>query len=271
MRLRRLIGDFIRKRNPLDIEQIEIPVKAKSSLRIAHVSDVHIPRCAFSPREIADSVQKQMPDVIFLTGDVMDRRTHFCAPRISLLLALLLEIAPVYAISGNHERGNSEYYKIWETMLTLRGVHFVDEKVARFEKAGTTFVIVGMRDINLKRDLVYDFSFLSEITVADDECYLLLHHRPSIWRDVYPPDAPMPEVVFSGHAHGGQIRIPFTNRGLVAPNQGLFPKYTSGLYRHPRGSYEVVSRGLASVTNPIRINNRPHIPIVELISNNFEE
>jgi len=269
MNLRRLIGDFIRKQNSLDIEHLTIPIEISSSftsLRIAHVSDVHLPRCAFSPREIAEAVKKEKPDVIFLTGDVMDGRSKFDGSKISLLIGLLIKIAPVYAISGNHERNNHKYYKIWRTMLELRGVHFIDDRVTRFEKDDVTFVIVGMRDINVSRSLELDFSFLTELEITDDECYLLLHHKPNVWRFYYPIDAPIPNVVFSGHAHGGQIRIPFISRGVIAPEQGVFPKYTSGLYRYFNGSQEVISRGLASSTKPIRVNNRPHIPIVELVS-----
>jgi len=269
MRLRRLIGDFIRERNPLDIEQIVIPIKGISSgftsLRIAHLSDVHIPKSAFSPVEIANALKKHKPDVIFLTGDMVDGRLKFDGPAIALFISILQKIAPIYAVSGNHEQNNCEYCNIWKTMLKLRGVYFIDDKVAYFEKDGTTFVIVGIGDIDKEEIWKFDSSFISEIEVAADECYLLLHHKPNIWRSYYPTDVSVPDVVFSGHAHGGQVVIPYLNRGLLAPAQGLFPKYTSGLYQFSDGSYEVVSRGLASSTRPLRVNNRPHIPMVELV------
>ena len=270
MKLRQLIGDFIRKRNPLDIEQIKIPIAGISSdftsLRIAHVSDVHIPRTAASPREIAAAVQTQNPDLIFLTGDMMDGRSAFDGPKLSLLIGFLLEIAPVYAISGNHEQKNRKYFRIWKTMLKLRGIHFIDNNMMRFEKEGVIFLIVGMKDTSVKKLFELDLDFLREIEVAEGECLLLLHHKPHLWRAYYPIDAPIPHVIFSGHAHGGQIGIPFIKRGLIAPNQGFLPKYVSGVYGYSDGSREVISRGLASSTRPIRVNNRPHIPIVELVS-----
>jgi len=268
--LRRIVGDFIRKRNPIDVEQMRIPIKKTppgfKTLRIAHVSDTHLPRCDFSPREIAVAVEKQHPDVIFLTGDVMDGRSAFDGASIAVLIDLLIKIAPVYAVSGNHERKNPEYYPIWRTMLKLRGVHFMNDKVTRIKKDGMTFVIVGLRDISYALKEAPDLDFLNELKVAEDECYLLLHHRPKLWRTYYPKGAPIPEVVFSGHAHGGQIRLPLIKRGVIAPNQGLFPKYISGIYRYKDGSKEVISRGLASSTRPIRINNKPHIPLVELVA-----
>lgn len=270
MMLKRLVGDFIRKCNPLEVEQIIIPIDNIStnftSLKIAHVSDVHIPRSAFSPHEISEILKKQAPDVIFLTGDMMDVASKFEAPKIALLTSLLMEIAPLYVISGNHERRKRGYEQIWETMLKLRGAYVMNDQVRRFEKEGVTFVVTGMRDINVNKILESDVSFLTEIEVATTECHLLLHHKPNIWRSYYPDDAPTPNVVFSGHAHGGQARIPFIKRGLIAPDQGLFPKYTSGLYAYSDGSVEVVSRGIASSTRPVRIGNKPHIPIVVLVS-----
>ena len=270
MKLRRIIGDFIRKRNPLDVEHIRIPIEDAparfKSLKIAHISDVHIPRSAFSPREIADAVRRQDPDVIFLTGDIMDGGSYFDGVTIALLIDMLIKIAPIYAVSGNHERKKRGYYKIWRTMLMLRGVHFMNRKTARIEKDGMTFVITGIHDISVSKVLDADLSFLSELEIADYECHLVLHHKPNLWRSYYPMDVRPPDIVFSGHAHGGQMRLPFIKRGLYAPNQKFLPKYISGLYHYSDGSKEIVSRGLASSTKPMRINNRPHIPIVELHS-----
>ena len=267
MRFRRLIGDLIRKRNPLDIEHICIPIDVEnfSSLKIAHVSDIHIPRPAFSPREIADAVKKQTPDIIFLTGDIMDGRLAFDGARISLLISLLLDIAPVFAVSGNHERGNNEYYRIWKTMLKLQGVHYLENDFCRLEKGGARFLILGVEDFSFRKIAEMDFSFLSDLVLFDQECLLMLHHKPYVWRGYFPADAPVPRVVFSGHAHGGQVGLPFFKRGLIAPHQGFFPKYVTGRYDYEDGSVEVVSRGLTSATRPIRINNKPHIPIVELV------
>lgn len=94
---------------------------------------------------------------------------------------------------------------------------------------------------------------------------ILLAHRPEGF-STYSSDSfsIKPDLVFSGHAHGGQFRIPISNKGIVAPNQGFFPKYTSGLYASNNGVQMIVSRGLGNSIIPIRINNRPHLPIIEL-------
>ena len=88
---------------------------------------------------------------------------------------------------------------------------------------------------------------------------ILLCHRPEIF-DIYVKENI--DLIFSGHAHGGQIRIPFIG-ALMAPDQGLFPKYTSGMYEE-KGSTMVVSRGLGNSIMPIRTFNRPEIIVLTL-------
>ena len=100
------------------------------------------------------------------------------------------------------------------------------------------------------KDLSYDSVF-----------NILLSHRPELF-DLY-ADRNI-DLIFSGHAHGGQFRIPFIG-GLVAPDQGLFPKYTSGVYKQNQSTM-IVSRGLGNSIIPIRIFNRPEIVVVTLQS-----
>ncbi len=101
----------------------------------------------------------------------------------------------------------------------------------------------------------------SNRTDADDGAYtVLLSHRPELF-DAYVNCSV--DLVFSGHAHGGQFRLPFIG-GIVAPGQGFFPKYDSGAYTK-NGTTMIVSRGIGNSIIPIRFNNRPEIVIVELI------
>jgi len=269
VKLRRKIGNFIRRRNSIDIEEIQISLDQMpatfSSLRVAHVSDVHIPRAAFPLVEIAKSIANQQPDVIFLTGDLIDGHAEFESKKLAEFIELLLAIAPVFAVSGNHESRIPEYYNSWKQVLEDSDAQLLENKVAHFEKDGVEFIIIGMKDFKFNNRVGQDFQFLTDLAVTDHQPILLLHHKPNIWRSYYPKNAPLPQVVFSGHAHAGQVVIPGLNRGIIAPDQGLLPKYISGLYHQRNGSKEVVSRGLASSTRPVRINNRPHLPLVELV------
>ena len=75
------------------------------------------------------------------------------------------------------------------------------------------------------------------------------------------------DLVFSGHAHGGQFRLPFLGRGLVAPGQGLFPRYTEGVHER-NGTTMIISRGLGNSVIPVRLFNQPEIVCVKLVREN---
>ena len=94
-----------------------------------------------------------------------------------------------------------------------------------------------------------------------DGFQLLLSHRPELFDIYVSTDI---DLVLCGHAHGGQFRIPFIG-GIVAPNQGLFPKYDAGIFSENETTM-VVSRGIGNSIIPIRLNNRPEIVMIELQS-----
>jgi predicted MPP superfamily phosphohydrolase len=117
------------------------------------------------------------------------------------------------------------------------------------------FYLLGLSDHHLTD---YTLQKLSS-GIPSDRLQLVLAHEPQ-YIEVYRNSEP--DLVLSGHAHGGQFRIPGIG-GLVAPGQGIFPKYTSGLYRTGNTTM-IVSRGLGNSIIPIRIFNRPHVIIIEL-------
>ena len=90
---------------------------------------------------------------------------------------------------------------------------------------------------------------------------ILLSHRPEKFESYV--DQPL-DLVFTGHAHGGQIRLPFIG-GIVAPSQGWFPKYTDGLFEAGETTM-VVNRGIGNSVFPLRVFNRPEIVEMTLYS-----
>lgn len=97
-----------------------------------------------------------------------------------------------------------------------------------------------------------------------DAPILLLAHRPEKWDMYVSATKTQPLVAFSGHAHGGQIRI--FGKGLYAHGAGYFPKYTNGLYEGKDiNTYMVVSRGLGNSDFPIRAYNRYHLPLATIL------
>lgn len=218
-------------------------------LRIAQVSDLH-------NKDFQDRLIKQIaalePDLIVITGDLIDRR------RTNLPIALdfvwqAQKIAPLYFVSGNHEVWSGQYPEIIAS-LTEAGVHALENQAMQ-PLPGLN--LIGLADPTLHPE-ASTIQQLSALLQAD-KLNLLLAHRPELFSEY---TASGVDLVFSGHAHGGQVRLPLIG-ALVAPNQGLFPRYTAGLYTEGPTTM-VVSRGLGNSLFPLRIFNRPELVLVTL-------
>lgn len=253
--------------NWIDIEHIDVKIndlpKGLQGLKIAHISDVHIPRNASTIINLINKVHKENPDIIVMTGDILDRSGDINDPNLSKLCMGLVSIAPTYAVAGNHE-ADSDRLNRWKKILQANNVKIVENKIEIYRKNNAMLAIMGLSD-NRK----YSYKYFNNIEAVKNIPRILLAHRPEIFYTYSSNSYSIkPDLVFSGHAHGGQFRIPLLNIGIVAPGQGFFPNYTSGLYTSTSGVQMVVSRGLGNSIFPIRINDRPHLPIIRLISGN---
>lgn len=95
-----------------------------------------------------------------------------------------------------------------------------------------------------------------------DNFTILLSHRPELFEAYKNRDI---DLVLAGHAHGGQFRTAIGG-GLIAPNQGLFPKYISGLHASKKDEMQmIISRGLGNSVIPLRINNRPELVVIRIL------
>lgn len=155
-----------------------------------------------------------------------------------------------------------------EAGLIAAGVTVLQNESTVFEYNGVTVQIMGLDDPAFdgtdswnKTDAEAVGDTIGILVDEKTDFKLLLSHRPELF-DIY-CDAGV-ELILSGHAHGGQFRLPFVG-GLIAPNQGLFPKYDGGLFQAGNTTM-VVSRGLGNSLLPIRLNNRPEVVIIELVS-----
>jgi len=230
--------------------------------KIVHISDLHNKMFGNGQINILKKIRNLSPDVIVVTGDLIDRRRYDLDSAMTFILGAV-KIAPVYYVSGNHEAWSGKFPLIKER-LNEAGVIILDDVSVELAKGGSSIQIIGLADPGFSRPAYYG-SHISEATEkltpwsTDEEFKILLSHRPELF-DVY-CETNM-DLVFTGHAHGGQVRIPLIG-GLVAPNQGLFPRYTSGSYS--KGSTTMyVSRGLGNSLIPLRIFNRPEIVAVTL-------
>ena len=240
--------------------------EAFDAYRIVQISDLHDAQIGENNEKLIAMTAETEPDCIVLTGDFVDSsRFH---PERSLSVAeSLVKIAPVYYVSGNHEAilPDEDYQALTDGLRGL-GVCVLEDESAELTRDGQSIRLIGLTDIGFhpgtleeKKDALR--RALSAL-LPEDEFSVTLAHRPELM-DVYTEcGAPL---VLSGHAHGGQIRLPGIG-GLIAPGQGLFPKYTEGKYEE-NGTTLVVSRGIGNSVLPLRVNDRPQIVVVQLASN----
>lgn len=233
-----------------------------NNYRIIQVSDFHNTTSKKLTNDLVENIKKQKPNIIVLTGDLIDSRKTEVTFAINFIKEIK-DIAPIYYVTGNHEARVSKYSELKEQMNNL-GINILENKAIAIRQNDSTLNLIGINDPSLANEnKVSDNEIIrTEINNLeyDKDIYtILLSHRPEAF-DTYVSENI--NLIFTGHAHGGQIRIPFVG-GVVAPNQGLFPKYTSGKYEE-KNTTMIVSRGIGNSIFPFRINNRPELIIVVL-------
>lgn len=227
------------------------------------MSDLHNAEFGKNNSTLIKLIKKEKPDIIALTGDLVDSsKTNIEIAE--QLVHHLVEIAPCYYVTGNHEAWLGEQYQELENILLAESVVVIRDKSVQLTKNNETIQIVGLDDPNFTdRDPSIQQSILetklNNMNLTNDYS-ILLSHRPEAFKAYVAQDI---DLVLSGHAHGGQFRLPFIG-GVIAPNQGLFPKYDAGMYSE-NNTTMIVSRGIGNSIIPIRLNNRPEIVSVELI------
>ena len=243
----------------------DILPEAFDGYRIAHISDLHNAEMGKDNEKLLDMLRETEPDIIAITGDIIDSRNTNIDIALQFTKAAM-EIAPCYYVTGNHEARISKYDEL-KAGMEAAGVVVLEDEKTKISLEGGEITLIGVNDPSYQTDYLFGDaeavmqSKLQEISDAENEFTILLSHRPELF-EVY-ADNKM-DLVLSGHAHGGQFRLPFVG-GLVAPNQGLFPKYDAGLYTEENTNM-IVSRGIGNSILPFRFNNRPEVILIELES-----
>lgn len=257
-----LWGNIALEVNEYEIVSDRIP-EAFAGFRIAQVSDLHNKDFGEGYGQLLTLLSEINPEIIVVTGDLIDSR------QTDLDIALEFawqagKIARVYFVSGNHEARVPEYEDL-KIGLVKAGVVILENHKVQITREGESITIMGIDDPSFQEDYLFGDSVsvarqaIEDLQSESDGYTILLSHRPELF-DVY-VDTGM-DLVFSGHAHGGQFRLPFIG-GLVAPNQGFFPKYDAGQFTEENTTM-IVSRGVGNSIIPIRFNNRPEIVLVTL-------
>lgn len=250
--------------NSIEITHLDVYINDLPSLlqglKIIQISDTHIPKNASNIENILDMVRDNSPDIILMTGDIMDEDSDISSFDVEEFCLGLIDIAPVYSVYGNHELWNSNLEQL-DNIYSSSGIIMLNNEFTIFTYNGSDILLIGLSDA-----VRYNSDNFVGITNHLSLPVIMLAHHPEL-ADTYSSsnNLVIPDLVFSGHAHGGQFRLPVIG-GLLAPDQGLFPKYDNGLYLLDNNCQMFVSRGLGNSIFPFRINNRPQLPIITLKS-----
>lgn len=238
----------------------DIPVQF-DDFTIIQLSDLHSKEFGDQNERLLSEVDKQKPDVIFMTGDLIDSYSANNDEGI-VLMEQLVEIAPVYFVTGNHEWRLGIVNELEEDLRSY-GVTVLRNETTTIEHNGQSIQLIGIDDPDSEPAM--DSSQFTESVLNDQQLdpnlfTILLAHRPEVFSSYQRNEI---DLIFSGHAHGGQFRLPLLG-GLLSPGQGLFPDYSEEVHKE-NGTTMIVSRGLGNSLFPLRLFNRPEIIEVKLL------
>lgn len=236
------------------------------SIRIVIIADLHSTYYGENQERLIRKIEKQNPDIIALVGDIID--DHESEEGAKDFLEGIQGIAPSYYVIGNHEIWTGEYERMKE-MVASYGHTILTNESKIVEINGAELCISGIDDpyilkysndeeicsMQSEEELLYRFA-----DIDDSVFNILLAHRPELYHMYQKYDF---DLVLSGHAHGGQIRIPGILNGLFAPDQGFFPEYAGGRYKENEQTM-IVSRGLGFNSVVPRIFNPPEVVVVDI-------
>lgn len=256
----------------ISYESERVP-KSFDNFKIAQISDLHSKRFGFNQARLMNELAKLSPDIIVVTGDLIDD-TDDNFKNVMAFVNRAVKLCPVYYVAGNNECSSGKYPYLRDILL-YTGVHVLDDNFAEIIRNGETLQISGIQDplfekngnsnaknaqiIQNKLSIIANaqnsvYNYLNEKSNKDNIFKILLSHRPEQF-DVYQKNKY--DLIFCGHAHGGQFRVPFIG-GVFAPNQGYMPKYSEGIHKSG-GTAMIISRGLGNSKVPIRLFNHPEI------------
>ncbi|TGY46202.1 metallophosphoesterase [Clostridium perfringens] len=262
-------GFFYYENNGVSTTNYEVDFGIGKDINVVHLSDLHGKEFGKNNEKLKRLILKEKPDLVVATGDMIDSSLKNMEGVIDFLSDLSKSVKVVY-ISGNNEQRCKKAEYIFES-LKSKGVIVLRNEIITLSLNEVKVNILGMFE-KPKGDLHSSLKKINGSYAYEDSHKLfkrlesleglkiVLSHYPEIFEAEYSKyDF---HIMFSGHAHGGQFRIPIVKRGLVAPGQGFFPKYTEGM--HGNKNKLIISRGLGNSTKITRLFNRPEIVKVKI-------
>jgi predicted MPP superfamily phosphohydrolase len=242
--------------------KLDSPLLVKhTSIKIILISDLHSTVFGKDQSLLLERIKKINPDLILLTGDIFDDVVPMGGTK--LLLSGISGSVPIYYVTGNHEYWSYNIQEI-KNELRINGINILSDSYENININGNEIILAGIEDPDKKYYEVpeYDQNIIMEETFRGldeiKEYKILMAHRPENI-EIYCKYSF--DLVVSGHTHGGQVRIPYIMNGVYAPDQGFFPKYSGGLYRHGNLTHSI-SRGLSVNPKLPRIFNPPELVVI---------
>ncbi|SEL43846.1 metallophosphoesterase [Ruminococcus albus] len=226
---------------------------ASDGFTIMQISDLHNAEFGRNNSRLISKIKENSPDIIVITGDIVDSN-HTNIDTAIELCNQATKIAPCYYITGNHEMwlDATESEKLYSG-INSAGVTILDNTTVILDN---DIYLTGLGDDHLYNGTLAELSK----TVPENALHIVLAHEPQYLEEEYTLSSP--DLIITGHAHGGQFRLPFIG-GIVAPDQGFFPKYTSGEYKSGDTTM-YVSRGLGNSVIPLRLFNTPELNLLKI-------
>lgn len=233
------------KTNTYNICSEKIP-ESFNGFTITQISDVH-------GRKLNDEFFDNITgDIVVLTGDILDGHAKYAKSAIQFIERIK---QPVYFVTGNHEGTNHVLFKTIEiTFKNNPNVKILHNESISLWKNDEVICLLGLDDLKYLsltegRDIKAPDYRLESFNINQDTFSIVLLHSPNNIKTIAQSK---PDLVLSGHTHGGQFRLPFLG-AIYAPGQGLFPEYDKGLYR-VESTDLIVNSGIGFSRIPIRIN-----------------
>ena len=233
--------------------------KLETKLHFVVIADQHNKEFGENNSELVAKIKEQNPDFIAVCGDMVTRYITDDSV-MKAFLSQASQIAPTYCVLGNHERDLSDRID-FAAEYNGTGAVLLDNESIRFEKDGESVLIGGLSANPDIEDNVEERDFLENFKELSASSYsILLNHQPEYVENI--TDGSSVDLVLCGHTHGGLVRIPFIG-GVIAPNQGLFPKYDKGEFDFD-DTKMIITSGLSN-SNPVpRINNCAEITVIDV-------